>query len=64
MYPMQSALHGSTIGPSVSEIPRTVNVAESRNGPTDDAEVEAMGAGGISGAPLEKRSLAVLKRLN
>lgn len=41
------------------------NTTISRNGlSTDAAEVEAMGAGGISGAPLNDRSLEVLKRLN
>lgn len=41
------------------------NTTISRNAlSTDAAEVEAMGAGGISGAPLNDRSLEVLKRLN
>ncbi len=41
------------------------NTTISRDGlSTDAAEVEAMGAGGISGAPLNNRSLEVLKRLN
>lgn len=41
------------------------NTTISREGlATDRAEVEAMGAGGISGAPVDKRSLEVLKRLN
>lgn len=41
------------------------NTTISRDGlKTPAAKVEKMGAGGISGAPLEKRSLEVLKRLN
>ena len=41
------------------------NTTISRDGlATDAAEVEAMGAGGISGAPLGERSLEVLKRLH
>ncbi|MDY5784546.1 quinone-dependent dihydroorotate dehydrogenase [Corynebacterium sp.] len=41
------------------------NTTISREGLTTPAdEVEAMGAGGISGAPLAERSLEVLKRLN
>lgn len=40
------------------------NTTISREGlATDAAEVEAMGAGGISGAPVHARSLEVLKRL-
>ena len=40
------------------------NTTISRDGlATDAAEVEAMGAGGISGAPVHARSLEVLKRL-
>lgn len=41
------------------------NTTISREGlATDRTEVEEMGAGGISGAPVEKRSLEVLKQLN
>ncbi|WJY68062.1 quinone-dependent dihydroorotate dehydrogenase [Corynebacterium auris] len=41
------------------------NTTISREGlATDAAEVEKMGAGGISGAPLAARSLEVLRRLN
>ena len=41
------------------------NTTISRDGlHTDAAEVEAMGAGGISGAPVAARSLEVLKRLH
>ncbi|WP_342319750.1 quinone-dependent dihydroorotate dehydrogenase [Corynebacterium mayonis] len=41
------------------------NTTISREGlSTDSAEVEKMGAGGISGAPLAQRSLEVLRRLN
>jgi len=40
------------------------NTTISRNGlTTDPAQVEALGAGGVSGAPLKERSLAVLRRL-
>lgn len=41
------------------------NTTISRDGlKTDPAEVKAMGAGGISGAPVQARSLDVLKRLH
>ncbi|QPK82371.1 quinone-dependent dihydroorotate dehydrogenase [Corynebacterium qintianiae] len=41
------------------------NTTISREGlATDASEVEAMGAGGISGAPLNERSLQVLRRLH
>ena len=41
------------------------NTTISREGlRTDAAEVEAMGAGGISGAPLNSRALEVLRRLH
>ncbi|MGH3937075.1 MAG: quinone-dependent dihydroorotate dehydrogenase [Pseudonocardiaceae bacterium] len=40
------------------------NTSISRTGlATDTAQVEAIGAGGVSGAPLKHRSLAVLRRL-
>lgn len=40
------------------------NTTISRDGlATDPAQVEALGAGGVSGAPLKDRSLAVLRRL-
>jgi dihydroorotate dehydrogenase len=40
------------------------NTTTSRDGlATDAAQVEAIGAGGVSGAPLKDRSLAVLRRL-
>src|SRR5205823_1823089 len=40
------------------------NTTISREGlATDPAEVEAAGAGGLSGAPLKRRSLEVLQRL-
>lgn len=40
------------------------NTTVARDGlATDPAHVEAMGAGGVSGAPLKERSLAVLRRL-
>ncbi len=40
------------------------NTTTSREGlATDPAHVEALGAGGVSGAPLKERSLAVLRRL-
>ncbi|MGH3838841.1 MAG: quinone-dependent dihydroorotate dehydrogenase, partial [Pseudonocardiaceae bacterium] len=41
------------------------NTTTSRDGlATDTAQVEAIGAGGLSGAPLKDRSLAVLRRLH
>ncbi|MGH3614338.1 MAG: quinone-dependent dihydroorotate dehydrogenase [Pseudonocardia sp.] len=40
------------------------NTTISRDGlATDRAQVQALGAGGVSGAPLQERSLAVLRRL-
>jgi dihydroorotate dehydrogenase len=40
------------------------NTTISRDGLTDSAAVADAGAGGLSGAPLKERSLAVLRRLN